>query len=198
MGSSVENRSHVDSVFNRMYPPQRVASVSQDQEPDNNNSGDSRLLATAWHEAGHALVAVIVGRPIQKVTVAPAKLQTGGVRLGAVRFQKGRSKSTNDWLEDEVLILLAGMVAESKFTGQYCQASASHDLRAARNLMDKRAATERQMEKLERRLLDKVEHLLEQSHHVAALKMIVDELMEKQTIKGRTVKHFLNMATQQR
>ena len=159
---------------------------------------DQRLLATAWHEAGHALVAAIVGRPIQKVTVAPANLQTGGVRLGAVKFQKGRSKSTNDWLEDEVLILLAGMVAESKFTGQYCESGARQDLRAVRNLIDKRAATERQMEKLERRLLDKVEHLLEQPHHVAALKMIVDELIEKQTIKGRTVQHFVRMALQQR
>ena len=159
---------------------------------------DQRLLATAWHEAGHALVAAIVGRPIQKVTVAPANLQTGGVRLGAVKFQKGRSKSTNDWLEDEVLILLAGMVAESKFTGQYCESGARQDLRAVRNLIDKRAATERQMEKLERRLLDKVEHLLEQPRHVAALKMIVDELIEKQTIKGRTVQHFVRMALQQR
>jgi len=146
----------------------------------------------------HALVAAIVGRPIQKVTITPANLQTGGVRLGAVKFQKGRSKSTNDWLEDEVLILLAGMVAESKFTGQYCDDGARQDLRAVRNLINQRAATERQMEKLERRLLDKVEHLLEQDHHVAALKMIVDQLMKTQTIKGRTVIHFLNQALQQR
>ena len=159
---------------------------------------DPKLLATAWHEAGHALVAAIVGRPIQKVTITPANLQTGGVRLGAVKFQKGRSKSTNDWLEDEVLILLAGMVAESKFTGQYCDDGARQDLRAVRNLINQRAATERQMEELERRLLDKVEHLLEQDHHVAALKMIVDQLMKTQTIKGRTVIHFLNQALQQR
>ena len=159
---------------------------------------DPKLLATAWHEAGHALVAAIVGRPIQKLTITPANLQTGGVRLGAVKFQKGRSKSTNDWLEDEVLILLAGMVAESKFTGQYCDDGARQDLRAVRNLINQRAATERQMEKLERRLLDKVEHLLEQDHHVAALKMIVDQLMKTQTIKGRTVIHFLNQALQQR
>lgn len=171
--------------------------VNNEDATDRDSTADPKLLATAWHEAGHALVAAILGRPIQKVTVAPANMQTGGVRLGAVKFQKGRSKSTNDWLEDEVLILFAGMVAESKFTGQYCETGARHDLAAARNLMDKRAATERQMEKLERRLLDKVEHQLEQPHHVAALKMIVDELIERQTIKGRTVKHFLNMATQQ-
>ena len=128
--------------------------MSNEERSKNDDAQDARLLATAWHEAGHALVAAIVGRPIQKVTVAPANLQTGGVRLGAVKFQKGRSKSTNDWLEDEVLILLAGMVAESKFTGQYCESGARQDLRAVRNLIDRRAATERQMEKLERRLLD--------------------------------------------
>ena len=172
--------------------------MNNEDSPAGGTSDDPKLLATAWHEAGHALVAAIVGRPIQKVTISPANLQTGGVRLGAVKFQKGRSKSTNDWLEDEVLILLAGMVAESKFTGQYCESGARQDLRTARNLMDRRAATERQMEKLERRLLDKVEHLLDQSHHIAALKMIVNELIEKQTIKGRTVKHFLNQALQQR
>jgi len=101
-----------------MNPPQRETRVNNEEPPESDDGQDPKLLATAWHEAGHALMAVIVGRPIQKVTVAPANLQTGGVRLGAVKFQKGRSKSTNDWLEDEVLILLAGMVAESKFTGQ--------------------------------------------------------------------------------
>ncbi len=171
--------------------------MNNEDSADSGSSIDSKLFATAWHEAGHALVAAILGRPIQKVTITPANLQTGGVRLGAVKFQKGRDKSTNDWLEDEVLILFAGMVAESKFTGQYCEVGARHDLNAARNLMNKRAATERQMEKLERRLLDKAEHLLEQPQNVAALKMIVDELTQRQTIKGRTVKHFLNMAMQQ-
>ena len=172
--------------------------MNNEDTTDIGASGDPKLLATAWHEAGHALVATILGRPIQKVTITPANLQTGGVRLGAVKFQKGRAMSTNDWLEDEVLILFAGMVAESKYTGQYCEDGARHDLIAARRLLVQRAATERQMEKLQRCLLDKVEHLLEQPRHVAALKMIVDELMEKQTIKGRTVKHFLNMALQQR
>jgi hypothetical protein len=69
------------------------------------------LTATAWHEAGHAVMAVSLGRPIEKVTISPARLQTGGSRLGICKIQKGRTKPSNDQLEDDVLILLAGMVA---------------------------------------------------------------------------------------
>ena len=38
-----------------------------------------KLRATAFHEAGHAVMAVIVGRPVQKLTIASGSLQTGGV-----------------------------------------------------------------------------------------------------------------------
>ncbi len=151
-----------------------------------------KLIATAWHEAGHAVMAMIVGRPIQKVTVSPANLQTGGVRLGAVKIQKGRSKATRDWLEDEVLILLAGMVAESRYTDQYSRAGAGHDLRAARKLMATRANSQRQLEKLERRLLDKTEHLLNDASHLRAVQRIAAELLEKQTISGRAVRHLFS------
>ena len=158
---------------------------------------DPKLLATAWHEAGHALVAAIVGRPIQKVTITPANLQTGGVRLGAVKIEQGRSGATRDWLEDEVLILFAGMVAESQFTGSYCPRGAASDLRAIERLLSTRANTERQFEKLHRRLLDKTEYLLGDEVHEKAITSVAEQLLEHETIKGRLVKHFLNQAISQ-
>jgi len=54
---------------------------------------------------------------------------TTGLRLGTCKIQKGRNKPTKDWLEDEVMILYAGMVAESGFTKQYCEIGAAQDLR---------------------------------------------------------------------
>ncbi|MFK7767024.1 MAG: cell division protein FtsH [Mariniblastus sp.] len=159
---------------------------------------DLSLLATAYHEAGHAVMAAIVGRPVQKVTIAPAQMQTGGVRLGAVRFKKGRSKPAKDWLEDEVLIQLAGMVAESHLTDHYCDQGASSDLRNVRRLLESRANNERQLEKLERRMLDKTEYLLSDEAHAKAIKMIAHELIEKESISGRAVQHLLNMAIQQK
>ena len=67
------------------------------------------LRATAYHEAGHAVMALALGRPIQKVTIAPNQNY-----LGACQIQKGRFKPTKDWLEDEMLILFAGMVPKRK------------------------------------------------------------------------------------
>jgi len=176
-----------------------MKTASGNEEPSEKPSGDpsAALVATAYHEAGHAVMAVSLGRSIQKATIVAAKLQTGGTRLGAVKMQQGRSKSTQDWLEDEALILFAGMVAEAQFTGSYCQRGAASDLRAIDHLVGTRANTERQFEKLRRRLLDKTEHVLGDDVHRKAIKSVAEQLLEHQTIKGRLVKHFLNQAIAQ-
>lgn len=163
---------------------------------------DLSLIATAYHEAGHAVMAVSLGRPIEKVTIEPSRSQIGamtsGFQLGTTKIQKGRTKPTKDWLEDEVMILYAGMVAESGFTKQYCPIGAAQDLRQVRRLLQKtRAKTERQLEKLEQRLLDKTEHLLSDAAHQSAIEMVIKELLVKKTISGRAVEHFFKMAQQQ-
>jgi hypothetical protein len=163
--------------------------------PDALPEPDPRLVATAYHEAGHAVMAMIVGRPVQKVTITPGNLQTGGVRLGACEMKKGRTKSPKDWLEDEVLILLAGMVAEAQFTGEYCEQGARQDLLAVRRLLQTRAGNERQFERLQRRLLDKTEHELSDAGSAKAIASIAQELVARRTISGRAVQHFFNQAT---
>ena len=172
--------------------------MNADSEKDQSSEQPApSLVATAYHEAGHAVMAVSLGRTIHKATIAAAKMQTGGVRLGAVKMQQGRRKSGQDWLEEEVLILFAGMVAEAKFTGSYCDRGASSDLRAIENLLCTRAQTQRQMEKLHRRLLDKTEHTLGDEVHEKAIKAVAEQLLEHETIKGRLVKHFFNQAFEQ-
>ena len=153
---------------------------------------------TAYHEAGHAVMALTLGRPIQKVTIAPGQSQNGGVRLGACEIKKGRSKPTRDWLEDDVLILLAGMAAEAQITDRYCQQSAAQDLQAARRLLlQSRATSERQLKRLDARLLDKTEHLLGDEAHARAIELIANELLQKETISGRAVRHLFNQTMQE-
>lgn len=152
------------------------------------------LKATAYHEAGHAVMSIVLGRTIEKVTVSPAKLQSGGNRLGACKIQKGRTKASQDGLEDEVLILLAGMVAESHFTGRYCQAGAAQDLMAVRRLLSSRAPKEKQLERLAKRMLNKTEHVLDDEVNRKAIVMIAAELVDKETISGRAVRHLLDVA----
>lgn len=155
------------------------------------DSVNSRLKATAYHEAGHAVMALVLGRPIQKVTVAPNQNY-----LGACQMQKGRFKPTRDWLEDEILILFAGMVAESQVTGQYCHLSAAQDLRGIRRYVLMRTGGDRQVERLERRLLDKAEHLLADLATWKAVESIAEELLKNETISGRAARHFFDLAGQ--
>jgi ATP-dependent Zn protease len=175
---------------NKNPPPDEPASATA-------QAATFSLTATAWHEAGHAVMAVSLGRPIEKVTISPAQLQTGGSRLGVCKIQKGRSKASNDQLEDEVLILLAGMVAESRFTGRYCTDGAAQDLENVERLLSMRATSERHLERLTRRMLDKTEHLLGEKGHAKAVQLIAQELLLHVTISGRAVRHHFQHAMQQ-
>jgi len=148
-------------------------------------------LAVAYHEAGHAVVALALGRPVQLVTVLPDKQ-----RLGRCEFGKGKTKPTDDWLEREVLIALAGLAAEARYTGRYDWGGAQQDLRGVEQLASLRAGT-KHWERLSRRLLAKVEHLLEQPGHWRAVELIAAELVRAGEISGRAAKHFFEQGLAQ-
>ena len=156
-----------------------------------------RLKATAYHEAGHAVMALAVGRLVQKVTIVPGTSEFGAARLGVCELQKGRTKAAKNGYEDNVLILLAGMVSEARFTGQYCEAGAAQDLRAVERILCDRAGNQKQHERLYRRLLDKTEYLLSDEAHAKAVDWIAVELIQKRTISGRAVRHFFEQAMKQ-
>ena len=156
------------------------------------------LKATAFHEAGHAVMALLLGRPIEKVTISPAQLKTGGMRLGACKIQKGRTKPSKDAVEDSVLILLAGMVAESFVTGQYNQGGAAQDLLMVKSILTtNRAHDEKRFQKLAKRMLDKTEHLLTQPAANQCIKLVAEELIQNETISGRAARHMLEVAEKQ-
>ncbi len=144
---------------------------------------------TAYHEAGHAVVALTLGRTVHKVTVLPNR-----ERLGECRFGKGNTKPTDDRLEDEILIALGGLAAEAHFTGTYATASAGQDLRLVRRLALGRKS-ERAVERYEQRMLDKVESLLADEATWRAVKLIAADLVKHGTISGRAARHLFERAT---
>jgi plasmid stabilization system protein ParE len=149
-------------------------------------------IATAYHEAGHAVMALALGRHVQRVSVLPNQQ-----RLGHCEFKKGAFRPTKDALEAEVLILLGGLAAEARQTGEYGWEAASRDLRGVRELTELRAVTPRQVERLERRLLDKTEHLLDQPGVWSAVERIADELLRCTTLSGRAARHHSEEAAAQ-
>ena len=140
--------------------------------------------ATAYHEAGHAVVALALGRPVQRVSVLPDR-----VHLGLCQFRKGEFRPTEDWLEREMLIALGGLAAEARHTNNYAWDGAARDLRYVRELTVQRAG-ERRADRLQRRLLAKVEHLLAQEGHWQAVELIAAELLRCGTISGRAARHL--------
>ena len=151
-------------------------------------SPDERVL-TAYHEAGHAVVALAQGRPLHRVSIEPNTL-----RLGQCEIRKGRFRPSDDPLETEMLILLGGIAAESKHRGGYVWDGAGQDLRMVRHLASTRAPNERQCEKLLRRMLDKTEHLLDQPGAWDAVERIAAELVKETTISGRAARHHFEQA----
>ena len=144
--------------------------------------------ATAYHEAGHAVVALALGRPVAAVSVLP-----DGLFAGICKFGKKAFRPTEDWLEREMLIALGGIAAEAKWTGKYSWGGADRDLRYVRTLSIQRAG-EARAERLERRLLAKTEHLLAQDEHWRAVEFIAAELVIRGSISGRTAKHLYERA----
>src|SRR5262245_4708973 len=94
--------------------------------------------ATAYHEAGHAVAALALGRPVHAVSVLP-----GRERLGECHFGKAVFRPSEDWLEREALIALAGLAAEALHTGEYAREEAARDLRYVRGLTLDRAGKHR-------------------------------------------------------
>lgn len=141
---------------------------------------------TAYHEAGHAVVALALGRPVHRVSVLPNR-----DRLGQCEFGKAVFRPSEDWVEREILISLAGMAAEARHTGTYGWAEADRDLRYVRRLVLQRGS-ERAAERHEKRMLAKVEHLLADDGHWRAVELIAAELLAHGVISGRAARHLFD------
>ena len=160
-------------------------------EPKHLDHSDQRIH-TAYHEAGHAVIAIVVGRSVNKVTITPS-----GNKLGICKMSKGRKKASQDALEADLLILLAGMAAECRKSGRYNMQGATQDLRDAEKLALSRAGNPRQASKVLKRSLDKVHNLFGQTATWTATKSIAEALLENESISGREADHHFKLAVQQ-
>ena len=149
---------------------------------------DKRTL-TAYHEAGHAVMALLMGRSVQKVSIIPSQN-----RLGVCTIQKGRAKQVQDKLEAEILILLAGMAAEGRKSGKYNLEGAAQDLKHVEKLAMSRSGNIKAAQKFFNKMLDKTQHLLSDKATWKAVKVIAAELLENESISGRAAKHHLDLS----
>jgi len=90
---------------------------------------DEEKRNTAFHEAGHALVAYVLPHadPLHKVTIIPR-----GRALGVTMQlpEEDRYNFTKEYVESSITILMAGRLAEELFLGS-CTTGAANDLERA-------------------------------------------------------------------
>jgi ATP-dependent Zn protease len=97
--------------------------------------------ATAYHEAGHAVIALALRRGLSRVTIVPddeagSLGHCAGTRTGEW-FQPDvdRSGRARRFIEDRVIILFAGFHAEHRFAGRRNHRGAASDWQAAGDLL---------------------------------------------------------------
>lgn len=145
---------------------------------------------TAYHEAGHAVLALALGREVDWVSIRPERQF-----LGLCAFRKGSFRPTDDWLEREAIIALGGLAAEAGMTGEYDWAGASRDYEAVYELALSRAGNARKAERLVKRFLSKTEWLIDRDGRWEAVEKIAAELLRLGEISGRAARHFFAEAT---
>jgi ATP-dependent Zn protease len=150
--------------------------------------------ATAYHEAGHAVMALLLGRGVRSVTVIPDEWTES---LGMVTFNPlpafdphfDRSGRTREKCERLILILLAGPVAERRYTGKWCHSGADGDRHAVVEIAS-RLIGERTTSSYVRWLSDVANEKFDGPFAWPAVRTIAAELLRKDRLSGRRVREI--------
>ncbi len=143
------------------------------------------LEVTAYHEAGHAVAALSLGRPVAWVSIRPDRKY-----LGRCAFGKGVFRPSEDWIEREGIISLAGPAAEAGFTGELNWLAGRQDYEYAFGLARGRGGKDRKAERLVNRWLAKADHLLGKGETWTAVERMAAELVRLEEISGRAARHL--------
>jgi ATP-dependent Zn protease len=150
---------------------------------------------SAYHEAGHAFMAIYVGARVRSVTIEPDR-DDGPDRHADIQVEWPLSQFTNRELhEKSVLVALAGPVAEMIHRGEPYHpgfvAEWSADWKAAWDAAAPLLPAERKrLAYLEERTVH-LYRLLDRDDHWAALAAIVDNLLAHETLEGEEVEDIV-------
>lgn len=150
---------------------------------------------TAYHEAGHALAAVLAGAKVHSVTIDPDR-DDHPERYGDTQivWRKGKL-GEREYRERSILVALAGPVAEMLYTGDRFHpalvAEWAGDWADAWELASLLQPDERLRTRLLENAAVELYHLLDQEPHWAALAALADALLAHETLDSEEVSEIV-------
>lgn len=150
---------------------------------------------SAYHEAGHALLAVYVGARVNSVTIDPDR-DDGPQRYADAQVEWPTGELTGRELHERIiLVALAGPVAEMIYTGNPYHpglvAEWAVDWQLALKSAGQLFPTEqKQMAYLEQATVQ-LYRLLDRDDYWAALAAVADELLAHETLEGDDVEDIV-------
>lgn len=148
---------------------------------------------TAWHEAGHAMMAVLCGGMIERVTIEPPD-DDWPVRYGDT-ITRWSGMTARQLAEAEVQVSLAGPVAEMIYSGERMELEHveewSGDWATAINAAKSLSNNEFSAKKMLASVSDDLFRTFESENGWAAVSAIADELLAHETIEHETVSEII-------
>lgn len=161
---------------------------------------ENPLLATAYHEAGHAVAAVLLKRRFQMISILPDGESEGHVSLsglGKVQSEVPVEARTRRKLEREILIYLAGPTAEALGTGTRELLINHTDLNEAVALADHLTTSPREADAYLHWLGLRAEALIRPPGPWAAVQTLATALLERQQLGYRRARQIIREALDQ-
>lgn len=151
---------------------------------------------TAYHEAGHAFVAVFLGARVRTITLEP-HWDDGPARYADVQVELSRNGlSDKEVREKSILIALSGPVAEMIYRGEPYHPGLvpewAADWKLAWSDAGKILLDERKRLRFLEQVTVELYRLLERDQHWAAVAALADNLLAHETLEEEAVMDILD------
>ncbi len=157
-----------------------------------------RWEATAYHEAGHAVAAYVVGRRVREISIV-----ADGDMLGHVAYWPWPDSFHPDYetdgktrrmVESGIITSLAGPVAEALFRGRHNWRGANSDTRQAVDLASYMCGGAEETGAYIGWLFWRARTILSLPEHWAAVQALAGDLLEQRRIGTQRARQIIKMA----